>query len=204
MSLPTELRIIAPFKLRSVSRTTLLASLLSPAALRLAWSRLVFAAALLLGASLSAQLAANPPDVSPNARLMAARSIYIEHSGGSLPNDVIGDAFQGWGRYQLVGDPAQADLIVSIGAPASSDSGVTVGGGGRHGSGGGRTVSPPEVNQIRLLILDAHDRVVLWSGSEQPKSALKEKQREDHLVEASLRLFRRFRNLIEPEPEPAP
>ena len=31
---------------------------------------------------------------------------------------------------------------------------------------------------------------------------MKEKQREDNVVEASLRLFRRFRNLIEPEPAP--
>ena len=58
---------------------------------------------------------------------MAARSIFIEHAGGRLPNDVIGDAFQGWGRYQVVDDPATADLIVSIIAPVS-DSGVSVGG----------------------------------------------------------------------------
>jgi hypothetical protein len=180
-----------------------LSQMTSQMPLRRASSLLAFAlTALLLCAALSAQQAANPPDVSPNARLMAARSIFIQHSGGSIPNDIIGDAFQGWGRYQLVADPAQADLIVSISAPVS-DSGVSVGGGGRHGSrDSGRTVSPSDISQIRLLVLDAHDRVVLWSSSEQPKSALKEKQREDHLVEASLTLFRRFRHLIEPEPAP--
>jgi hypothetical protein len=31
---------------------------------------------------------------------------------------------------------------------------------------------------------------------------MKGKQREDNEVEASLRLFRRFRNVIEPEPAP--
>jgi hypothetical protein len=139
--------------------------------------------------------------VSPHARLLAARSIYIEHAGGRLPNDVIGDAFQGWGRFIVVNDPAQADLIVSINAP-TSDTGVSVGGGdGRHGAPPpSRTLSTSDVVQIRLSILDAHDRVVLWSGSEQPKSSLKEKQREDNAVDASLRLFRRFRNIIEPEP----
>jgi hypothetical protein len=159
---------------------------------------------LLLCASVSAQQPAKPPAVSPHARLMAARSIYIEHSGGRLPNDVIGDAFQGWGHYVVVGDPAQADLIVSINAPISDSGGVSVGGGG----GGGRRGAPPpsrtpsssDVFQIRLSILDAHDRVVLWSGSEQPKSSMKESKREDNDVDASLRLFRRFRNLIEPEP----
>ena len=155
-------------------------------------------AALLLCALLSAQEPPKPAVISPHARLMAARSIFIEHAGGLLPNDVIGDAFQGWGRYTVVGDPANADLIVSINAPVS-DSGVSVGGGGRRS---GTSLSSSDVTQIRLLILDAHDRVVLWSGSEQPKSSMKEKQREDNVVEASLRLFRRFRNLIEPEPAP--
>ena len=68
---------------------------------------------LLLCASVSAQESPKPAPIAPHARLMAARSIYIEHSGGRLPNDVIGDAFQGWGHYVVVGDPAQADLIVS-------------------------------------------------------------------------------------------
>ena len=150
------------------------------------------------------QEAPKPPVVSPHARLMAARSIYIEHTGGRIPNDVIGDAFQGWGHFRLVNDPAEADLIVSINAPVA-DSGVSVSAGdGRHGAPppGSRTVSSSDVSQIFLSVLDAHDRVVLWSGSERPKSSMKEKQREDNIVEASLRLFRRFRNIIEPEPAP--
>jgi hypothetical protein len=158
---------------------------------------------LLLCALLSAQEPPKPAIISPNARLMAARNIFIEHAGGLLPNDVIGDAFQGWGRYTVVGDPANADLIVSINAPVS-DTGVSGSVGGRRGPGssGSTTLSSSDVNRIQLLILDAHDRVVLWSGSEQPKSSMKEKQRENNVVDASLRLFRRFRDLIEPEPAP--
>jgi hypothetical protein len=158
------------------------------------------AASLLLCASVWAQEPPKPPVISPHARLLAARRIFIEHAGGRLPNGVIGDAFQGWGRYQLVGDPEQADLIVSIIAPVSN-SGVSVSG----GPGAGRraaAASSADVMQIRLLVLDAHDRVVLWSGSLQPKSARKEKQREDNVVDASLRLFRSFRHAIEPESEP--
>jgi hypothetical protein len=161
-----------------------------------------FAAPLLLCAFALAQEAPKPQAISSQARLMAARSIYIEHAGGRLPNDVIGDAFQGWGRYTVVFDPARADLIVSINAP-TTDSGVSVGSGdGRHGSASSRNLSSSSVTQIRLVILDAHDRVVLWSGNEQPKSSIKGKQREDNEVDASLRLFRRFRSIIEPEPAP--
>jgi len=130
---------------------------------------------------------------------MAARSIYIEHAGGRIPNDVIGDAFQGWGRYTVVGEPERADLVVSINAPVS-DSGVSVSD-GRRGSAG-TSLSSSVVTQIRLVIMDAHDRVVLWSGNEQPKSSMKGHQREDNEVEASLKLFRRFRGTIEPETAP--
>lgn len=147
---------------------------------------------------------AQKPVITAHARLMAARTIYIEHLGGRLPNDVIGDAFQGWGHFRIVYDPADADLIVSINAPIS-DSGVSVSGrADNRGPASSTKLSPANITQIRLLILDAHDRVVLWSGNEQPKSAMKEKQREDNEVEASLRLFRRFRNVIEPEPAPEP
>jgi hypothetical protein len=152
-------------------------------------------ALLLLCASAPAQQPAESPPVSPHARLLAARSVYIEHSGGRIPYDVIGDAFQGWGRYTVVRDPAAADLIVSI-RGGLSDSGLSVSGGPPRG------VASADVSGIRLLILDAHDRAVLWSAAEQPKSSLKEKKREDNEVEASLRLFRRFRNSIEPEPKP--
>lgn len=161
-----------------------------------------FVAPLLLCAAAFAQDAPKPPVISTQARLMAARSIYIEHAGGHIPNDVIGDAFQGWGHYTVVYDPASADLIVSINAP-TADSGVSVGGGdSRRGSSSNKNLSSSSITGIRLVILDAHDRVVLWSGSEQPKSSMKEKQREDNEVEASLRLFRRFRNVIEPDPAP--
>jgi len=161
---------------------------------------LALSVAVLLSVAAFSQDAPKPPVVSPHARLMAARSIYIEHAGGSIPNDVIGDAFQGWGHFRLVNDPAEADLIVSINAP-SSDTGVSVSG-RADGRGSGTSRSSASITQIRLLILDAHDRVVLWSGNEQPKSSMKEKQREDNEVEASLRLFRRFRNTIDPDPAP--
>ena len=158
------------------------------------------AASLLLCALVRAQEPPKPPVISPHARLMAARRIFIEHAGGRLPNDVIGDAFQGWGRYQVVGDPGQADLIVSIIAPVS-DSGVSVGSGPGNGRRGVAAASTT-VTQISLLVLDAHDRVVLWSGRQQPKASIKEKQREDNAVDASLLLFRRFRDAIEPESAP--
>ena len=119
-------------------------------------------------APVSAQEPATPAAVSPHARLMAARSIYIQSAPASIPYDIIGDAFQGWGRYQVADNPAAADLIVSIVAPPPNP-GASV---GRQPPKTAPRLSD-DVTQIRLLILDAHDRAVLWSGSEQPKPALK-------------------------------
>ena len=161
---------------------------------------LFVAAMLLLEATGGAQQATPPPAISPQARLTAARAIYIEYAGSRLPYDVISDAFQGWGRYTIVSDPASADLVVSIAAP-TSDSGVSVGGAGPDD----RRLSPSNssnVTQIRLTILDARDRAVLWSGNEQPKGSVHERQREENVVQTSLRLFRRFRSTLEPEPAP--
>ncbi len=160
---------------------------------------LVYAASAFL--PISAQESPKPPILSTHARLMAARTAYVEHVGSRLPNDVIGDAFQGWGHYTIVGDLEKADIIIAISAPVS-DSGVSVSSGDGRTSSSSKTLSSSMVTQIRLTILDAHNRVVLWSGSEQPKSSMKERQREDNLMDASLRLFRRFRITIEPETTP--
>ncbi|HVJ05149.1 MAG TPA: hypothetical protein VM578_05735 [Candidatus Saccharimonadales bacterium] len=149
----------------------------------------------------TAQEPPRPPILSAHARLMAARAAYIENTGSRLPNDVIGDAFQGWGHYTIVGDLEKADIIIAISAPVS-DSGVNVGSGDGRPSSSSKTLSSSMVTQIRLTILDARNRVVLWSGSEQPKSSMKERQREDNILDASLRLFRRFRITIEPETAP--
>jgi hypothetical protein len=167
---------------------------------RRALGPLILCAALLFSATVLAQQpeASNPQAIAPHARLMAARTIYIEHSGGSIPNDVIGEAFEGWGHFSIVYQREKADLIVSIMAPLS-DSGVSVSGGSNTPS---RNMSAASVTQVRMVVRDAHDGVTLWTGGEQPKGSVKEKQREDNAVEASLRLFRQFRAVIEPEPAP--
>ncbi|MDR3762973.1 MAG: hypothetical protein P4M01_02645 [Acidobacteriota bacterium] len=143
----------------------------------------------------AASEAQRPPVLSTQARLMAARSIVIQHSGGSIPNDVIDQAFEGWGRFVIVYDRQKADLIVSIEAP-TVDNGVSVSGG--PGGRASRNLSSGAVTQVRLLVRDAHDGVTLWSGVESPKGALKSSRREDNEVEASLKVFRRFRAIFEP------
>jgi hypothetical protein len=142
---------------------------------------------LLMGALTVAQ--ENAPankNLAPNARLLAARYVVVQQSSpqsAQLPYEVIEGAFRGWGRYQMVFDPAKADLVVQVNAPDY----------GQGNAGVGR---------IQLIVRDAHDGAVLWSGFEVAKSAFKVKQHESNIVDASLKLFRRFRALIEPELAP--
>jgi hypothetical protein len=51
---------------------------------------------------------------------------------------------------------------------------------------------------IRMAVLDPKTRLPLWTGVEQPKHALKQKAREDNLVEAAQALFSKFHQAVEP------
>jgi hypothetical protein len=138
----------------------------------------------LMGALAAAQESAPAANtLAPHARLMAARYILMQQNGAQLPYDVIDGAFRGWGRYQVIFDRGKADLIAQVNAPD-------------YGAGNAG------IGRVQLIVRDAHDGAVLWSGAEPVKSSFKEKQREDNIVEASLKLFRHFRESIEPEPAP--
>jgi len=143
--------------------------------------------------------------LSTTARLAAARTVYLKNGGGSeVPFNVISDGIQGWGRYQVVDSPEKADIIVEVTSP-STDNGVSV---------TSKTTNDPQtgypsqsvssthefnVSRISMVVYDARSKMPLWSGSETPKSALREKARNDNLVEASDTLVRDFRQRVEPD-----
>jgi hypothetical protein len=51
-----------------------------------------------------------------------------------------------------------------------------------------------------MIVYDARSKMALWSSSEQPKSALRQKNRQDRIVETAQRLVSQFRQRVEPEP----
>lgn len=51
---------------------------------------------------------------------------------------------------------------------------------------------------IKLVIFDGRSRAALWSASEQPKSALRQKNRQDNVVEAAQKLLSKLRERVEP------
>ena len=103
-----------------------------------------------------------PPAPVPSP-IAAARKVFISNApGNNLPPSLGGPdrtynefyaAMKGWGHYQLVAAPSDADLILEI-SFTSALSGV----GGTSASG----CSSSSDNELRLVILDAKMRVPLW------------------------------------------
>ena len=113
-------------------------------------------ALLLACASVSAQEAAAPAAVSPHTRLMAARSIYIEHAGRH-PSPMTSSAMPSRDgaatRWPTIPPAPTSSSPSSL---RRSNPGASVGRGAKNRPACSLTMS----TQIRLLILDAHDRAV--------------------------------------------
>jgi hypothetical protein len=145
-----------------------------------------------------------PIAVTRSQRLNAAKSAYVKKVEGSeIPVSVISSALEGWGRYTLVNSPEKADLLIEITSPEEQPSSVTI-----NGSRANPLTGYPESNStttrnisnvpIRMSVLDAKTRLPLWTATEQPKKAMKQKAREDNLVEAAQALFAKFHQAVEP------
>lgn len=161
---------------------------------------------LLLSAAACAQteVAKKTVPLSVSGRLAAAKTVFLKNTGGSqIPFNVIVDGIDGWGRLTRVNDAAAADLVIEISSPSDGSS-VTVSSSTKHSERNGRqeesvTTSRDLSNApIKLVIFDGRSRAALWSASEQPKSALRQKNRQDNVVEAAQKLLSKLRERVEP------
>ncbi len=144
------------------------------------------------------------PLMSPIARLRAAKTVFLtQYRGSGIALNVISSGLEGWGKYQVLESSKDADLIVKITAPTDS-SGVSVSsststdGYGKPQSNSSTSKDLSSSSMITVTVMDAANKVTLWRGSEQAKSAMKQKQREDNMVEAAQKLLARFRDEVEP------
>jgi hypothetical protein len=139
---------------------------------------------------------------TPTMRLAAAKNVILLRTRGSaIPASVIRSTIEGWDRFTFVEEPAKADLILEV--ASSGDSGVQVSSSSRVSPESGqeekstssrKDISPTEV---RLTVIDARNKRVLWTGAESVKFAMKEKARENNLVEAAERLASKFHDRLE-------
>jgi hypothetical protein len=137
-------------------------------------------------------------------RLAAAKSILLLRTRGSaIPVDVIRTTIEGWGRFTFVASADKADLIIEV--ASNGDSGVQVSsssqvspqtGQEEKSTSSRKDISPTDV---RMTVVDARNKRVLWNATENVKFAMKEKAKENNLVEAAERLASKFHDRLEPQ-----
>lgn len=140
---------------------------------------------------------------TPLARLTHARSVMVIRSRGSMiPFDVVKSTVEGWGRFVLVENPDQADLVVQV-ATSGGDGDIRISGSVGPSLEGGTlersTRSSKDLSsaEVSLTVIDARNRRVLWSATETARYAMKQTARENNLVEAAEKLASKFHERLE-------
>ena len=141
---------------------------------------------------------------TPAARLASARNVMIVRLRGSdIPYDTIRTTIDDWRRFTLVSDPEKADLIIEV-ASVGGDTDTRVTGGlspslqtGRMEQSS-RSSKDLSATEVTMTVSDARNKRVLWRGTESAKFAMRQKARENNLVEAAEKLASKFHDRLEP------
>lgn len=143
---------------------------------------------------------------TPAARLASAKKVLVIRTrGGDIPYETIRTTIEGWDRFTLVNAPEKADLIIEV-ASVGGDADVQVAGGLNPSPQTGRfepsTRSSRDLSatEVTMTVADARNKRVLWHGTESAKFAVRQKARENNLVEAAEKLASRFHDRLEPPP----
>jgi hypothetical protein len=145
-----------------------------------------------------------PQPQTPTATLTSAKNVFFLRShGGDIPYETIRTTLDGWNRFTLVNSADQAELIIEV-SSSGGDSDVRVTGGMSPSQQTGRTEtsnrSSKDVSstEVTMIVSDAHTKRVLWRGTESAKFAMRQKARENNLVEAAEKLASKFHDRLEP------
>ncbi len=129
-----------------------------------------------------------PPAPLP-AIVINAHKIFLTNGGG---NDLAYDAFYAemtkWGKYEVVGSPDEADLIVEL-AYRVDQRGTRVWSSTNTYNGTTQVHSAQIVDpQLILTIYDAKSKNSLWSTIDHRRLARREKNREKETINSAERL----------------
>jgi len=135
-----------------------------------------------------AQSKKNVPMAPLPVAVVNAKRIFLSNGGGSnLAYDAFYSQMKAWGKYQIVGSPEEADLIVEL-AYRVQDKGTRV----WSTTNADKTtdVQSREIvdPQLILTIYDAKTKNTLWSETDHRRLAKREKNREKETVISAQRL----------------
>ena len=142
--------------------------------------------------SLNAFAAKNRKDVPPAplpAVVVNAKRIFLTNGGGSnLAYDTLYSEMKQWGKYEIVGSPEEADLIIEL-AYRVEHGGTRVWSSSNTYDGTTQVHSAQIVDpQLTLTIFDAKTKNSLWSEVDHRRLARREKNREKETINSADRL----------------
>jgi hypothetical protein len=149
---------------------------------------LLLGALLLSGAGAQGKKTDVPVAPLPTA-ILDAKKIFLSNGGGSnLAYDAFYSDIKSWGKYQIVGSPAEADLIVEL-AYRVEDKGTRVWSSTNTYNNTTQVHSAHITDpQLILTIYDAKTKDSLWSETDHRRLAKMEKNREKETVNSAQRL----------------
>ncbi len=147
--------------------------------------------------SMSARHRKDIPPAPLPAIIVNAKKIFLTNGGGSdLAYDTFYSEMRKWGKYQIVGSPDEADLIVELSYSVEHD-GTHVWSATNTYTKTTQVFSAQVVDQkLILTIYDAKSKVVLWSTIDHLKLARREKNREKETINSAERLVDKLKTRV--------
>lgn len=153
---------------------------------------------MLLSASVIAAKTRKDVPRAPLPAIVAdAHRVFLTNGGGSnLAYDSFYSEMKAWGRYQIVGSPEDADLIIELAYRVEN-------GGTRVWSTTNSYDKTTQVHsaqivdpQLVLTIYDAKSKNSLWSTVDHRKLARREKNREKETINSAERLVEELKTRL--------
>jgi hypothetical protein len=126
--------------------------------------------------------------------IVKAQKVFLTNGGGSeLAYDAFYSEMKQWGKYQIVGSPDEADIIVEL-AYRVEQGGTRVWSSTNTYTGATQVHSAQIVDpQLVLTIYDAKTKNSLWSATDHRRLARREKNREKETINSAQRLVNDLR-----------
>jgi hypothetical protein len=142
----------------------------------------------------------SPPAAPLPSAILKAQKLFLSNAGDTDNQDCLhayNELYAGLvsdGRFQLVLEPSNADLILELHYEIRP---VSLGVGKYSGDG-------VFTRQFRLVLIDPRTRTVLWSLSEVEDNAILQSNRDKNLDSAVAQLLTDFKTIGQPKPPKSP
>lgn len=127
-----------------------------------------------------------------------AHRVFLSNRGGSdLAYDAFYSEMKNWGKYQIVGSPNEADLIVELSYEVEN-LGTRVWSSTNTYNGTTQVHSREIIDpKLILTIYDARTKISLWSTLDHRRLARLERNREKEMINSAERLVQELRSRSE-------